>query len=732
MDTVFKVFWIGILVGLAPALVLGLVSIVAGLVLHLVGLPFFLLRLPLLVVASRSPLSRSLGALLDRLRKMRERIAELRDSVLIPVYRVLGRLLKYWILAGLIVFAVWASIKKPLLPIFLLFAWFLTWRVIPWLYVKIARGVFGARARMTPIAAKRVRRFKSIKRGYYSFVAISTLFVASLFLELVVNDKPLAIKYGDRLAFPAFAEWFDKVLAIGWWTAWALLGLAVLALAWRGLSALRRSIVGAAAGPAAQRLSSLVALGVLLLFVLPLVGIGVGEAASSISRPTASPFQKRSDFGQLSERAVDYARFKRWADDPTAMRADLDAQKAEILREREAFLTENPEPSAEEGERAHDRWERRKNRAEKGWTRAEGELAQKEEKAATFAAGDAWIVMPLYPHHYEEFRMDLGKNPPNKPSIAQGIPLGTDTSGRDVVPLLLYGFRISLAFALIVAALGYLIGIVVGGVQGYYGGWVDILSQRFVEIWGSIPFLFTMMIIASMVAPNLIMLIVLLVILRSWLGITYYVRGEFYREKAKDYVQAAIGAGVSDKKIILGHILPNSLVPVVTFAPFGIVAYIGSLVSLDFLGFGLPHRHAELGRAAAAGPREREVLPPPRHRPLRRARPHALLRGHDRRGGARGLRPQGLLEAEVAAMSTTERKNLVEIRDLKTYFDVEGRTAKAVDGVSFDDPRERGLRPGRRVGERQVRDRPVDPPPDPQPARPRSRAARSSSAARTC
>ena len=196
--------------------------------------------------------------------------------------------------------------------------------------------------------------------------------------------------------------------------------------------------------------------------------------------------------------------------------------------------------------------------------------------------------MPLYPYGPDELRLDLPENPPNKPSLERGIPLGTDTSGRDVLPLMLYGFRISLAFALAVAAIGYAIGVVVGGIQGYYGGWIDILSQRFVEIWGSIPFLFTIMIIASLITPSFALLVALMVVLQSWLGITYYIRGEFYREKAKDYVQAAIGTGVADWKIIVRHILPNSLVPLVTFAPFGIVAYIGALVSLDYLGYGLP------------------------------------------------------------------------------------------------------------------------------------------------
>ncbi|MEN8152072.1 MAG: ABC transporter permease subunit, partial [Planctomycetota bacterium] len=153
---------------------------------------------------------------------------------------------------------------------------------------------------------------------------------------------------------------------------------------------------------------------------------------------------------------------------------------------------------------------------------------------------------------------------------------------------ILYGFRLSFAFAIVVSLIGYTIGICVGAIMGYFGGWTDIVIQRIVEVWSSIPFLYTMMIIASIANPSFLVLAVMLVLLRAWLGITYYIRGEFYREKARDYVQAARAIGVRRIKIMGRHILPNALVPVVTFMPFGIVAYIGTLVSLDFLGFGLP------------------------------------------------------------------------------------------------------------------------------------------------
>ncbi|MHC5009931.1 MAG: ABC transporter permease subunit [Planctomycetota bacterium] len=393
----------------------------------------------------------------------------------------------------------------------LVLGYLLTWKLLPRLYVKVARGL-GFRAQMTPITQKRVARFKRIKRGYWSFVGITTLFVTSLFLEVLVNEKALVIHYDGRTAFPAVKEWVSKVL----------------------------------------------------FFV------------------KISTFEKKSDFGQIGESGVDYRAFERHSEDPSTLRAEIDAQWEALRQERADFDAQGPPgPDARDFER------RRYERLQKRFEKSEGELNQLEENYKVFADGRAWAWMPLYPFS-ARVRTDIEANPPNRPSVALGIPLGTDTAGRDVLVLLVYGFRISLAFALIVALLGYAFGVVVGGIQGYYGGWIDIASQRVVEIWGSIPFLFTIMIIASLIQPSLLMLIVLMVLLRSWLGITYYVRGEFYREKSKDYVQAAIGAGVSDRKIILKHILPNSLVPVVTFAPFGIVAYISSLVSLDYLGFGLP------------------------------------------------------------------------------------------------------------------------------------------------
>jgi microcin C transport system permease protein len=164
---------------------------------------------------------------------------------------------------------------------------------------------------------------------------------------------------------------------------------------------------------------------------------------------------------------------------------------------------------------------------------------------------------------------------------------------------LAYGFNISMTFAIIVTVLGEGLGIVIGALLGYFGGKLDMFGQRGIEIWSALPFLYTIIIVSSVIAPVYLpgapqllqpsfWLLVAVLVAFNWMGITYYVRGEFYREKAKDYVGAAITAGVSDSGIVFRHILPNALTPVVSFTPFVIVANIGSLVALDFLGFGLP------------------------------------------------------------------------------------------------------------------------------------------------
>ncbi|MFA5404651.1 MAG: ABC transporter permease subunit [Ignavibacteria bacterium] len=197
-----------------------------------------------------------------------------------------------------------------------------------------------------------------------------------------------------------------------------------------------------------------------------------------------------------------------------------------------------------------------------------------------------WVLLPLYPFGPNENLLDeMEGNPPHPPSLKH--ILGTDTSGRDVLARVAYGFNVSISFALLVTFFAFLIGIIIGALQGFFGGLVDIFFHRFIEIWSTLPFFYVIIIVSSLLVPNFFLLC-LIMTLFSWVGITYYIRGEFYREKSKDYVSAAVAMGAPNRKLIFKHILPNSLTPIISFAPFVIVGNIASLVSLDFLGFGLP------------------------------------------------------------------------------------------------------------------------------------------------
>jgi microcin C transport system permease protein len=195
-----------------------------------------------------------------------------------------------------------------------------------------------------------------------------------------------------------------------------------------------------------------------------------------------------------------------------------------------------------------------------------------------------FVVMPLIlPYGPNEVFLD--QIAPAPPSSTHW--LGTDTAGRDLLVRLCYGYRISISFALIVTLFAYFLGTASGALLGYYGRWLDMLGLRLVEIWSTVPFLDTVIILASIFQPHFLLLAIILTAF-GWMGITYYVRGEFYREKAKDYTAAALACGEGDLAIMFRHILPNALTPIIAFAPFAIVGEISALVALDFLGYGLP------------------------------------------------------------------------------------------------------------------------------------------------
>lgn len=178
--------------------------------------------------------------------------------------------------------------------------------------------------------------------------------------------------------------------------------------------------------------------------------------------------------------------------------------------------------------------------------------------------------------------------------------LGTDDRGRDLLAQLIYGFRVSVLFALALTAIGTVLGIVTGAIQGYFGGRTDLAFQRFIEIWGSMPELYLLIIFSAILSPSIGLLLVLLSLF-GWMGLSDYVRAEFLRNRQMDYVRAARAMGLSSGQIIWRHVLPNSLTPVVTFLPFRMSAAILALTSLDFLGLGVPPGTPSLGELLSQG-----------------------------------------------------------------------------------------------------------------------------------
>ncbi|MDB5650717.1 MAG: peptide transporter permease [Hyphomicrobiales bacterium] len=178
--------------------------------------------------------------------------------------------------------------------------------------------------------------------------------------------------------------------------------------------------------------------------------------------------------------------------------------------------------------------------------------------------------------------------------------LGTDDQGRDVVARLIYGFRISILFGLILAGISSVIGIAAGAVQGYFGGWIDLVSQRFIEIWSSLPHLYLLIIVSSIITPGFFVLLGIL-LLFSWVSLVHVVRAEFLRARNFEYVNAARALGLSNGKIMFKHLLPNAMVATLTFLPFVLNSSITTLTSLDFLGFGLPPGSPSLGELLLQG-----------------------------------------------------------------------------------------------------------------------------------
>ncbi len=202
-----------------------------------------------------------------------------------------------------------------------------------------------------------------------------------------------------------------------------------------------------------------------------------------------------------------------------------------------------------------------------------------------------WILWPPIPYSYNTIN-DIGRAAPSPPDALHW--LGTDDTARDVLARVIYGFRLSVLFTLIVTALTSIVGIAAGAIQGYFGGWVDLVFQRMLEIWGSTPSLYVIIILFAILGRSF-WLLVFVSVLFGWPALVGVVRAEFLRARNFEYVRAARALGVSNRVIMFRHMLPNAMVATLTMLPFIITGTIGSLAALDFLGYGLPSSSPSLG-----------------------------------------------------------------------------------------------------------------------------------------
>ena len=209
-----------------------------------------------------------------------------------------------------------------------------------------------------------------------------------------------------------------------------------------------------------------------------------------------------------------------------------------------------------------------------------------------------WAIYP--PNPYGPRTINYFAREPNPSAPSRDNLFGTDDRGRDLLAQLIYGFRLSVLFGLALTFVGVVMGVIAGAIQGYAGGKTDLIAQRFMEIWGSMPELYLLIIFSAIFAPS-VALLLLLLSLFGWMGLSDYVRAEFLRNRQLDYVRAAKALGVSNLQIMWRHILPNSLTPVVTFLPFRMSAAILALTSLDFLGLGVPPGTPSLGELLSQG-----------------------------------------------------------------------------------------------------------------------------------
>jgi ABC-type microcin C transport system permease subunit YejE len=391
--------------------------------------------------------------------------------------------------------------------------------------------------KLDPITKRRFQRFRRIKRGYYSLVILLAAIVLSIFAPFLAESRALIVVYRGQVYFPTFQylsmATFGQMPPPGWSTGDLETEYLRLQREWQAERFLYERD-SAEAGDDAQKTAAL--------------DTKYPNRGNYVIMPPIPWDPYQSDF---------------WYN--------------EIPNEIQVLLTAGDREGAE-------RIARRDRLNELAELIHSGEI---DAILADRMRSPNGTLVGLARSGTMPSLAGLAVVPPTPPDSRRRHYLGTDSQGRDVASRLLYGFRISIFFALFLVFIGQVIGTLIGSLQGYLGGRFDILSQRFIEILVSIPFLYVVIILAALLTPSFWLLVGIMAVFQ-WISITFYMRTEMYREKTREYCLAAKSYGASHLRIIFRHLLPNCLTPIVTFTPFAIVGAIFALTGLDYLGYGLP------------------------------------------------------------------------------------------------------------------------------------------------
>jgi len=395
---------------------------------------------------------------------------------------------------------------------------------------------------------KKIEKFKRQKRAYICFLILATAFLLILPVEFIANSKPLFISKDGNWYFPLLVNYTELEF-------------------------------GGSMPSEPDYLSE--------SFLELIYGVQKNNHSQETKRDSGDYSVDMSDFEDEDEAKVD---------------DEVETAVTEVLPEDpKIYIVEMSDFDEND---------------EVGLALTHEQPQSADTKTHNAKTQDTWVLWPLIKYDYKYIpttslsgavvlaapyeTLDVVSGKPIVSSWIDGHYLGTDDRGRDVLARLLYGFRISLVFGLCLAICGTFLGCLIGGVQGFFGGWVDLFGQRVTELWGSIPRLYILIILSAFLTPSVILLFFILN-LTSWMGMAAYIRAEFLKIRNLEFVKAAKSMGVSSFKIMRKHILPNAITPIVTFFPFEVTAGILALVSLDFLNLGVPSPSPSLGELLSQG-----------------------------------------------------------------------------------------------------------------------------------